>query len=601
MTTAAEWGNLFGLTVFLLALTGAVLHALGPGRIMATALTSFLAVLWPACAAWSTLRHAWQEMQLASGQLSAVHTLGNVLWYRASWFQVYLMLELTHVLLYCAKRRRMQSQVRPPSASRLTPTERRQLMDRALAACPDDRGNWLSGWFQGAPCMRGLLGTQIWRGNAEEWLAWCLFGKKQESLSTAEALELADLMRRAEQWGLGPFPSGYNERLRGRAMRLTLEAVGGWPRPLFLYALVAVAHSVAAALLRHRHGFERRSVYVDIPGEGEGTGYLHYWYRCAAPEAYSMQLPAMVLLHGIGPGASLVGLMSVGRLQHVGLQQCAIIVPELPELTYCLGLPPLPAALTPRQTAAAIAMAVSRAHDDTAAVAQARYHDDESSESNEGGASKNHGAVCIGQSFGTVVLSWLLKYQPQTVSAALLIDPVVFLIHHAALCYRFLYRRPVTVQQQLLRYFAADELHIQHYLRRHFEWHENALWLEDIPPRLLEKYENGYRRRVCVVVGEADSFIDAPAVIKYLKQPRTFIDNNGALEQDGAADNRLSPDLFTVEGADHGGWAASGQVGNVIAWVLSLPELRQASRLQAENTSEGSAEATYASRGADVA
>ena len=200
-----------------------------------------------------------------------------------------------------------------------------------------------------------------------------------------------------------------------------------------------------------------------------------------------------------------------------------------------------------------------------------------------------------------MVLSWLLKYQPQTVSAALLIDPVVFLIHHAALCYRFLYRRPVTVQQQLLRYFAADELHIQHYLRRHFEWHENALWLEDIPTRLLEKYENGYRRRVCVVVGEADSFIDAPAVIKYLKQPRTFIDNNGALEQYGAADNRLSPDLFTVEGADHGGWAASGQVGNVIAWVLSLPELRQASRLQAENTSERSAEATYASRGADVA
>ena len=44
----------------------------------------------------------------------------------------------------------------------------------------------------------------------------------------------------------------------------------------------------------------------------------------------------------------------------------------------------------------------------------------------------------------------------------------------------------MTAQQQLLRYFAAEELHIQHYLRRHFEWHENALWLEDIPARLLE-------------------------------------------------------------------------------------------------------------------
>ena len=578
MTSAAEWGNLFGLTVFVLALTAAVLNALGPGRIMATLATSCLAVLWPGYAAWSTLRHAWQQLQLESADSSASHTLGNVLWFRASWFQVYLTLELVHVLLYFAKRRAMQRQVRPPSASRLTPVERRQLMDLALAACPEDKGAWLSGWFQGAPCMRGLLGMQIWHGNAEEWLAWCLFGKKQEILSPAEAVELADLMSRAERWGLGPFPPGYNERLRGRAMRLTLEAVGGWPRPLLFYVFVAVAHNTAGALLRHRHGFQRRSVRVDVPGEG--TGYLHYWYRRAAPEAYSMQLPAMVLLHGIGPSASLVGLMSVGRLQHVGLQQCAVIVPELPNLTYCLGLPlPLPPALTPRQTAAAIAVAVGQAHDDTAAVAQARYHDENRSDNDQSGASRNPGAVCIGQSFGTVVVSWLLKYQPQTVSAVLLIDPVVFLIHHAALCYRFLYRRAVTVQQQLLRYFAADELHIQHYLRRHFEWHENALWLEDIPARLLKPHDED-RCRVCVVVGEADSFIDAPSVIKYLKQarrPRIFVDNADVLEQDGAGGNTLLPDVFAIEGADHGGWAASHQVGDVIAWVLNLPELKQAS------------------------
>lgn len=582
MSSAAEWANVFGLTVFVLALTGAVINALGPGRIMATVATTSLAVLWPSYATWATLCRAWQELQLRSDQSGISHTLGNVLWYRASWFQVYLMLELTYVLLYFAKRRAMQSQVRPPSASRLTPTERRRLMDLALSACPHDKGAWLSGWFQGAPCMRGLLGMQIWRGNAEEWVAWCLFGKNQESLSSAEVSELADLMSRAEQWGLGPFPPGYNERLRGRAMRHTLEAVGGWPRPLLLYIFVAIAHSIAAALLRHRHGFQRRSVCVDIPGEGEGTGYLHYWYRCAAPEAYSMQLPALVLLHGIGPGASLVGLMSVGRLQHVGLQHCAVIVPELPNLTYCLGLPPLPPALTPRQTAAAIAMAVDQAHDDAAVVAQADYHDDQSSDNNRGTASKNPGAVCIGQSFGTVAVSWLLKYQPQTVSAALLIDPVVFLIHHAALCYRFLYRRAVTVQQQLLRYFAADELHIQHYLRRHFEWHENALWLEDIPTRLLEPYAADGYRRMCVVVGEADSFIDAPSVINYLKHAPhagASIEHTDAPGQDGTGVNTLLPDVFAVEGADHGGWAASDQVGTVIAWILSLPELRQASQI----------------------
>ena len=142
----------------------------------------------------------------------------------------------------------------------------------------------------------------------------------------------------------------------------------------------------------------------------------------------------------------------------------------------------------------------------------------------------------------------------------------------------------MTAQQQLLRYFAADELHIQHYLRRHFEWHENALWLEDIPARLLQPLEvvtlsltlthththththahlprhlplsfslslslphsdlsrnlsleqvdvraappggvgvlGSSRCRVCVVVGEADSFIDAPSVIKRLLHPRSL-------------------------------------------------------------------------------
>lgn len=328
-----------------------------------------------------------------------------------------------------------------------------------------------------------------------------------------------------------------------------------------------------------------------------------------------MHLPAIVFLHGIGPGASIVATMAVQRLHHVGLQQCAVIVPELPNLTYCLGLPlPLPTALTPRQTAAAIATAVEKAHENAAAAPKIQYHDSQETD-NAGGpqeadsVSAGPGAIYIGQSFGTVVLTWLLRHQPQTVSAALLIDPVVFLIHHAALCYRFLYRPAVTGQQQLLRYFAADELHIQHYLRRHFEWHENALWLEDIPARLLEPQsanylhyfkassrssgrsgtgENGKRCRVCVVVGEADSFIDAPSVIKYLTQGpwSSKVPNRNKADAVELADtvsrnvanDMLLPDLITIEGADHGGWAASGQVKDVVAWLLSLPELHKATQ-----------------------
>ena len=74
-----------------------------------------------------------------------------------------------------------------------------------------------------------------------------------------------------------------------------------------------------------------------------------------------MQLPAAIVLHGlslslslspslslslwvaygstgagIGPGAPLVALISVGRMQSINAQQCAVIVPELPNLTSLL-------------------------------------------------------------------------------------------------------------------------------------------------------------------------------------------------------------------------------------------------------------------------
>ena len=154
---------------------------------------------------------------------------------------------------------------------------------------------------------------------------------------------------------------------------------------------------------------------------------------------------------------------------------------------------------------------------------------------------------------------------------------------------------------------AADELHIQHYMRRHFDWHENALFLEDIPAALLEPERANYlhysyypvvkastsseggprgsslssgingsaensRCRVCVVLGEADSFIDAPSVIKYLRQGPA---GSAAAASGDDRSVLLLPDLITVEGADHGGWANGSHVDDVIEWVLSLPELRQ--------------------------
>lgn len=191
--------------------------------------------------------------------------------------------------------------------------------------------------------------------------------------------------------------------------------------------------TVAALQLRRKHGFVRRS--ITVPGEAAA---LNYWYRPPAANR-SRATPPLVLLHGIGPGGSLTAWMTAGRLEMVNLEHSAVIVPELPNIAYeCWAA--TPHALTARQTAAAIAQAVRDAN----------------------GGAEGPGAICIGQSFGTIVITWLMRYQPQTVCAALMLDPVVFLMHHAALAYRFLYRQARTPQQKFLRYFASDEIGIQH-------------------------------------------------------------------------------------------------------------------------------------------
>eukprot|EP01043_Picozoa_sp_COSAG02_P041532 COSAG02_NODE_3451_length_6715_cov_7.265146_4_plen_125_part_00 len=120
------------------------------------------------------------------------------------------------------------------------------------------------------------------------------------------------------------------------------------------------------------------------------------------------------------------------------------------------------------------------------------------------------GAVCIGHSFGTITLAQLLRYEPDTVGCAAFIDPVVFMLHEAPLCYRFLYRPANTAQDHILRYFAADELHIQHYLRRHFTWHESIVWLEDLPSGMLQRYAH-----LPNILYVAASYIEHSQVLKH--------------------------------------------------------------------------------------
>uniref|UniRef100_A0A7S4RDE2 AB hydrolase-1 domain-containing protein n=2 Tax=Alexandrium monilatum TaxID=311494 RepID=A0A7S4RDE2_9DINO len=83
----------------------------------------------------------------------------------------------------------------------------------------------------------------------------------------------------------------------------------------------------------------------------------------------------------------------------------------------------------------------------------------------------------VGHSFGTVVLSWIWRYNPGCVAGLVLLDPVVILLHSYHVLYNFLYRKPRPWNP--LDHISS-EFFLSHGLRRHLCWHESILWPQEL-------------------------------------------------------------------------------------------------------------------------
>lgn len=81
----------------------------------------------------------------------------------------------------------------------------------------------------------------------------------------------------------------------------------------------------------------------------------------------------------------------------------------------------------------------------------------------------------MGHSFGTVVVSWMIRRAKDRVHCCTLIDPIIFLTYKSTLVYNFFYRKCVNATQQLIRDFISKELFICHHIQRGFFWHESLL------------------------------------------------------------------------------------------------------------------------------
>eukprot|EP00456_Euglypha_rotunda_P044283 TRINITY_DN3490_c0_g1_i16.p1 TRINITY_DN3490_c0_g1~~TRINITY_DN3490_c0_g1_i16.p1 ORF type:complete len:304 (+),score=2.37 TRINITY_DN3490_c0_g1_i16:208-1119(+) len=252
-------------------------------------------------------------------------------------------------------------------------------------------------------------------------------------------------------------------------MKLSLDPLLYIHRPLALYGVIKGFDYFTHAYL-YTLGFRKYS----------HNSVLYWVWQDNIKESTPCGTP-VVLIHGIGAGF-LPYILFIRRIRFLPKQQRppAIFLIELPHISMqiCSVVP------SSHQTVDAIATALTR----HGGWGQARF---------------------IGHSYGTYVVSWMIKQKPQMVAGAILIDPVCFLTFTPKTAYSFLYKQPTTAEEHIIHFFVSRELHIANVLTRHFWWWENCLWVEDfgnIP--------------VTAFLAGQDAIVPSLAVLRYLNKYR---------------------------------------------------------------------------------
>ncbi|KAJ9077809.1 hypothetical protein DSO57_1013234 [Entomophthora muscae] len=86
----------------------------------------------------------------------------------------------------------------------------------------------------------------------------------------------------------------------------------------------------------------------------------------------------------------------------------------------------------------------------------------------------------VGQSYGTIMASWMIQQRPQHLTHAYLVDPVCFLMWDPELIYSFLYEGPKCMFHELAREFLSRDPLIMHTLTQELYWYESNLYPEEI-------------------------------------------------------------------------------------------------------------------------
>ncbi len=359
-----------------------------------------------------------------------------------------------------------------------------RVVDRPVLLVLQD---FLNLWFQQGKSNENLIMPQplaesiaadrkksfpLRKGDLDIFFSWAFFGRDRSNLLPWMVDELERItVALTRRTGLKPEP-GLSSHLK--PMRLTLDPIQPFYRPLAIYLLFALLGFFSNLLLVSA-GFRRHRT----------KGGLRYWFRprgrppsLGGPLIMDVESNALPLLffHGIAPGGVAVYLPML--LWGFGRDRRPLFFFETPGISFsiCFKSPTEP------ETTQGVWEAVTT-------------H-----------LGRDHSGICVaGHSFGTCQVTWLLRsaaaaaantvpdtssvrvttpnIQPHRIRQVLLIDPVAIALSEPDVMINFLYNREALQKKNKKSKIGmvANELFIEHYLRRQFSWYNSELWLDDIP------------------------------------------------------------------------------------------------------------------------
>ncbi|KAH9840475.1 hypothetical protein Tdes44962_MAKER01675 [Teratosphaeria destructans] len=363
-------------------------------------------------------------------------------------FEVYALAEAAFfTFIYLPLRIRLQRDATHPDPP---DREERSVLVRRCLRSISNLKPYILKWYLDSPL------SEVKRENVKEFFAWSFMNKRFEEVTDDESSELdeyTDQLERALGYELA---AGRGE---ARSLRGTMDPVPMQHRPLLWYIIVFIVDNYACTLLiifsfRFYRPFVTNVLTTFPPRLISLLSFnkspaqdMTYWYR---PHTSKTKLP-ILYIHGIGIGMyAYVGLLaqlatSTGKddsdAGHIG-----VIALEIPSISARMCAP----ALETKQMRRAIKTILD--------------------------AHRWDNFVLAGHSYGTAIAANLLRTDSalsKRVKAAVLMDPICFLLHLPDVCYNF-------ANEHMLHYFSSQDAMISHTLARRFFWSEYILWKEDI-------------------------------------------------------------------------------------------------------------------------